>query len=407
VTVLLNPESEAIPVKYKLIEENNEWKIDLMKISMPSQDQEANAKNSTDTAQIISVVEELLSAFKQKEYDKAYKEFIAENIKKDTPLDVFKKFVKGYPAFTHYQSFNIKEPLIEDGIGHLVVDLQNNEGTTSVEYTLKLLDNHWKIEGIHIAKMPDAAEQTNKEADGKKFKTRELLSVIQAFLKSIRSKEDEKAYQQYTSTNFKQAKSFQDFQKYLKDHPELTTTLSSSFEKLMFNNNIATFGGKLFISDKFYLPLEFDLIQEDDKWKILNIFIYPEAEISHEPDAQQKGEAAAAAVPVEFQKIILGPTVDEEGNIENPTTAFHENSGDINMNLFVRHGVAGTKIEIVLRHIESGSEIPPVSAMLNDNGESELSFVFSPPPHGWPKGSYQIRVSSSTKVFKTFPFTVD
>jgi hypothetical protein len=403
-TVILNSLKEIVAVRYNLIEENQHWKIADMRIS--SQDGKTQLKDSEDTAKMISILEQILSLFKVKEYDKVYQQYIADNIKKETTLEAFKKFVKNYSAFSSHESINIKEPLIEDGIGHVVVDLNNEEGITSVEFSLKLFDSEWKVEGIHVEKSTDANEEATKNEDGKRYRSRELLGVIQSFLKSVRENEEEKAYQQYTSENFKKLNTFQDFQSFLKAHSELTTSSSYSFEKLMFNNSIATFAGKLFISEKFSLPLEFDLIQEENRWKILNIFIYPLIENSQQSDSDDK-EAKGVAVPLEFKRMLLGTQVDEEGHIENPTTNFHKDSGDINMNLFITHGVTGTKIEIVMRHIDSGSEIPPVNATLNDNGDNDLSFVFSPPPHGWPKGSYQIRVSSSTQVFKTFPFTVD
>lgn len=399
VTVVLNPDAESILVKYKLIRENDEWKIELMKVVPPVLQASEVQPNS---AQMISFIEEMFAQLKEKNYDQVYQNFIAENIKKDTPLETFKKFLRKYPALSNYQSMNIKEPLIDGNVGHLVVDLHNAEGVTSVEYTLKLVDNQWKIEGMHVVNVPVVPETSS--SNGKNYKTRELLSIIQAFLKAVHSKEEEKAYRAYTSQNFKFTNSFADFQKYLKAHSELTTSTSSSFEKLMFNNNVATFGGKLYLSDKLYLPIEFDLVQEDDKWKILNIFTYPTAEIVPETKSNEEG---VASIPLEFTKITLGTTVDDEGHIENPTTIFHQNSGDINMNLFISNGVAGTKLEIILRHVDSNSEIPAVSSTLTSNGETELSFAFSPPPKGWPKGSYQIRITSSTKVFKTFPFTVD
>lgn len=401
VTVLLNPDLDSISVKYKLIKEDKGWKIDLMKVLTPSQELVPKTPDSTG---LISTVEQLLSTFKKGNYEGAYNQYIDELVKKDTPFETFKRFIRNYPAFANYRSINIKEPQIDEKMGHLIVDLLNDEGVTTVEFALKFTGNDWKVEGMHVVNIPSIAEQPNTDQSGKSFKTRELLSMIQGFLNSLRSKEEDKAYKQFTSQNFKYTNSPEDFQKFLKSHPELATSSSSSFEKLMFNNNIATFSGKLFLSDRLYMPIEFDLIQEDGKWKILNIFTFPPAEIS--PETRDSLEAAQS-VPIEFTKILLGTSVNDEGNVEHPTTSFRRDSGDINMNLFIKNGVAGTKVEIVVRHVESNSEIPPVNSVLTGDGESELSFVFSPPPHGWPKGSYQVRVSSSTKVYKTFSYKVE
>ena len=354
---------------------------------------------------MIAVVKAQLEALKQKNYDKAYNDFIAKEVQKETTFETFKNFLKTYPAMINYQSINIKEPVIEGDAGQLVVELINEEGTTDVDYTLALKEGVWKVMGIHISKLPENVPQTGQEAAEKGFKTRDLLNVIHSFLNVVRNKDFSSAYNQFTSQNFHENNSLKDFEDFMQKHPEFLKSSGSSFEKLTYNNNIATFNGKLFLSDKMYMPVEFDLIQDEGKWKILHIFTYPI--VQNEDEASSKSSKASVSNAIEFTKVLLGTKVDDEGNIQSPTTAFKTNSGDINVNLFIHNGAAGSKIEIVLRHVESSSEIGPVSATLADNGDSRLSFVFSPPPNGWPKGSYQIRVSSSTKVYKTFAFTVN
>jgi Domain of unknown function (DUF4864) len=399
VTVILNPEKEAVSIKYQLIEEKGKWKIQRMLIDEPTKDTE----NAETLSPMISTVEKQLEMLREHDFDKAYQDFLSEDIKAKTPISLFKRFILNYPPFYDYQSMNIKEPLIENDLGRVLVELISEEGPLVVEYTLKLQDNQWKIQGMHI---DQASIPLDLKADSqtKGLKTRDLVVVIQGFLEAVRQKDIPKAYQQFTSKNFQQTNSLKDFEEFIANHPEFVSTSSSSFEKLMFNNNIATFSCKLILSDKVYLPVEFDLLLEGNTWKILHIFTYP---IEHEQNHEEQTNEASSGVPLEFEKAVFGTSIDEEGNITNPAVSFESDSGDIYMNLFILHGVIKTQIAASLRHVNSGSETPAVSMTLNDSGDTLLSFVFSPPSKKWPKGAYQIRVSSSTKLFKTYTFTVE
>src|SRR5262249_17616035 len=107
-----------------------------------------------------------------------------------------------------------------------------------------------------------------------------------------------------------------------------------------------------------------------------------------------------------FAKAILGNKVDLRGIITDPTTEFADAHKDITMNLYVEHGKEGTGIEVVLEHIETGSTIPAVKTTLEKDGDSVVSFVFSPPTQGWPKGNYKLHVTSTTGLQKDFTFKV-
>ena len=399
-TILLNPEKEALAVEYRLVQEQGKWKIIFMRAHLATENLSIGSDHATFS--MLATVQEQLEAFHKNEIEKAYSQFMAKDLQKETSLEDFKKFVQQYPALSNYKNMNIKEPLLEDKSGEVFVELQNEEGLTVLQYALEQQAGEWKIVGIHAESTP--SEPGITQEDSKTFKTRDLITAIQRFLAVLRGDEISKAYKQLTAEHFKEEHSLADFEEFLKKHPEMLKTQSASFEKLMFNNNIATFAVALFITDTQVIPVEFDLINEQG-WKILNIVAYPLQEVK----AAQKTETPTitkGTTPIEFTKVSVGTHIDADGVVQDSTTTLKK-PNDIYVNLFVHNGIPGTHFEVTLRHVDSGSMIPAVHASVVEEGDSVVTLVFSPPPRGWPVGNYQIKTASNNEIFKTFVFKVE
>lgn len=399
VTLLLNPDQENLPVEFRLIQDNGPWKILFLRVIYPHETKATGGK--LDALSIISTVQEYLEALQSKKIGQAYKKFLSSDLQKEVPLDGFAQFINGYPAFTDHDSINIKEPSFEEDMGQVTIELQKGEQITEITYALKEENREWKIIGMHVEKIANAASEIHQ--NGSSFKTRDLIDAIQVFLKTLREQKVDEAYSQLTANHFREENTLADFEDFLKKYPHLSDSESATFEKLMFNNNIATFSVDLFLNETEALPVEFDLMQEQGKWKILNLFVHPVKKI----DPKQKNKAPEIEIPLEFTKVQLGTKIDANGEIADPRTTFPTGKEDIYVNLFVHNGQAGKSVEVVMRHVESGSSIPPVQATILEDGDSTISLVFSPPPKGWPAGNYQLRVATDNKVYKTFVFKVE
>ena len=286
----------------------------------------------------------------------------------------------------------------------VALDITNEEGVTEVEISLRIENKAWKVTGIHIDKATERApSKVDSHMQG--FKTRDLMTVIHAFLNSLHNGNMAVAYQKFTSEFFQEANTLEQFKEFIAKHSELTQDLPSSFEKIMFNNNIATLAGKLYLSNAMYLPVEFDLVQDNDKWKILHIYTYPV--VQEKTSSEEKEQIIEPSRSLLIDKIVVGTEVNNEGSILNPSNKLTLKNEDIYINLFIQNGTLGTPVTVVLRYVPGGSEIAPVTAALTENGNNRLSFIFSPPPKGWPKGLYQVRVSVLNKEYKTFGFTIE
>ncbi len=401
VEVVLNTENEAVPVEYYLHQEygGGDWKIQYMQIIAEG----GPAPQTATSEQMQSTLRDMMQTLKKKAYGDFYLHFIASDVQKATSEEEFERFFTENPIFYNYHFYNLKEPYIENQRALVTLEMTNEEGLTQVEISLRVENNAWKVTGIHIEK---SAEKTPPREDSsvQGFKTRDLMTVIHAFLASLHKGNMAVAYQKYTSDYFQQANTLEQFKEFVAKHPELLQEVPSSFEKLMFNLNIATLAGKLYLNNSTYLPIEFDLILENDKWKILHIYTYP---VLQEKSPLEKEPKIDLSRSVTIDKIIVGTEVNNEGSILDPTDKLHVKTEDIYLNLFIQNGIPGAVVSVVLRHVPSGSEMAPIAAALTESGNNRLSFIFSPPPKGWPKGPYQVRVSTLNKEFKTFGFTIE
>lgn len=398
VTVILNPEKEAAELQYTLVNEEGNWKILLMKASAPE-------AKPVDVKELLSVIENELNALKLGDIRRAYYDYLSDQLKSENTLEVYETFVKKYPIFFDFDSIHILEPFIEENIARVTVEIKRDGESSEIEYILEMENGEWKIAGMHVEAKPTEVDASQMD-ETKHVKMREMVDIIHSFLDALKHQEYRLAFQQWTSEDFKKNNSDKDLQFFVENHPELIKSNSSTFERLIFNNSIATLSGSLILPGHRVLPVEFDLIEEEGKWKILHLFAMPVKELTQtvisNPDVNLN-----EAQGVKFQKIIIGSSINDQGIVTTPQSSLKQGVKDIYLNIYIANGKINIPVEVTLRHIESGSSMAPVHAVITENGSSMINLVFSPPSKGWPKGSYQVRASANAAVFKTFTFNVE
>ncbi len=78
----------------------------------------------------------------------------------------------------------------------------------------------------------------------------------------------EKAYNDYTSREFRNATSFDAFKKIVDEHPEIFKSRSSSFSRVNVEGNKATVEGSITGQDGTVTRMRYKLVMEDSEWKI-------------------------------------------------------------------------------------------------------------------------------------------
>ncbi len=413
--VILDPDAAAIPVQYDLIKEGKEWKIWHMHVVLPTEEK------YEDVSLLQHVVEGQLKDMQAGKLDAAYN-YTSKVFRENTSLDAFKEFAQHFPILTSFTSVKYSDPKIEKGIGTIVVELKNQGSAIQLVYTLAVEGNEWKIwvikvlkftnvmmtennplEGVKVSappkvnKMPDQQQKGEEESEQQKL-IDQLNAVIKEQQQAIQQDDITTAYVKYTSDEFKSSTSPDAFKDFIARFPAFSKGMGTPFEKLTLDNNVPTLSGTLMTENGDMFHVEYDFIHEKDAWKILHIEISPEenAAAIRKGISESKGNG-----PMEFSKILIGNTVDKQGLVQDPKNVLKSTGGNIFVNLFIQNGKKGTRIELTLKNLDTGSNTPGVSTSLEDDGSAMISYDFTPPEKGWPVGSYRLLATSSTGENKT------
>lgn len=434
VIVILNPEKESIPVEYQLVKEGGLWKI--WNIQVISRTSPAISNLLANPELLKQPIQDQLSALKNKEVVKAYDLYTSNQFKKTVSLDVFKQFLIDFPVLSNYDSIKFSTPSIHKGTGLITVELHNEGEITVFGYTLGIEEEKWKIWGLEVNSQPTlenagTPEQSSKIEEKEKpglnpqpngfaqSKTEEpskevsaqatqiekdLIQSITDQLKLIKEGNLQGAYQNFTSKEFQEATSVEQFGEFVRNHSSLFENKASEFGKIFFDNNVGTVTATLTGNDGTLNNVEYSLVNQNGNWKILQMKVFPA-----KPRAAgiKSGLFDVKSVPFSFSKIVFGSSMNPAGYITDPTTTIKSSSNKLYVNLYVQGGLAGTIVKIQVGNIDTNSNLPPISTTLQQDGDAVVSFVFNPPLEGWPPGNYQAHVTSSTGVSNDYNFTIE
>jgi hypothetical protein len=288
VIVLLATGKDHIPLHYHLVQEEGQWKIWQMQIILPMSDG-AFANPLEHPKQLIPIIEGLLKDLQNQNVDLAYDTYTSQAFREITSKEVFKLYIHNYPIFTHFKTLTIQESVIVNDKGKVVVDLLGLDGISQIFFSLSLEKEEWKVKAIQVTKK-EFHEGNETHAIDEILDEKTFLPIIEGQLYALKKKAVEDAYENYTSKEFKATTSLDEFQKFIDAHPIFFEFSNFSFPKLTFNNNIATMVGLLKDMNGHSYPIEFDLNEDDQQWKILHIQISKPIEMINKSKNEPKTE---------------------------------------------------------------------------------------------------------------------
>lgn len=111
-----------------------------------------------------------------------------------------------------------------------------------------------------------------------------IIPVVDEMLSSLREKQWDKAYHEFTSSSFQKATSLEKFKNFVMSNDVLVHNKSFQFQSLYFEDHIGTLQGALNSVKGDSLQVEIDLTQEHGKWKIMGIQIFKPETSTLRPD---------------------------------------------------------------------------------------------------------------------------
>lgn len=102
-----------------------------------------------------------------------------------------------------------------------------------------------------------------------------ITDVIESMLIALKLNDTHRAYFAFTSKQFQQATSFDQFKEFAVRYPEFGKFQSITFQDKHLAGDIATFTGTLTTQDGTTSNIKFDLIRENLQWKIMGMQMNP------------------------------------------------------------------------------------------------------------------------------------
>lgn len=280
VDLILYADKEALPLEYSLIKKDGKWKIWSIQILEQQNHQPHFSEETKDY--LAKPIQSFLKDLKEEDLKKAYEE-TSPNFKKSTTFEVFKNFIQRFPGL---KSNDIKftNSLEEKDLSLVRLKSKEIKDIDSVEFTLAKENGAWKILGIEMIQ-----NQTAKPIDDKShFDDQFLKDVIEKQLEKIRNKNYQEAYDNFTSKEFKKITPLESFISFIEGNSIFANNDSGKFGDLMVDNNVATLKGILSSKSGERGYVEYDLIKEDNLWKILGIRILVILEEKNNPSKEKK-----------------------------------------------------------------------------------------------------------------------
>jgi Domain of unknown function (DUF4864) len=116
--------------------------------------------------------------------------------------------------------------------------------------------------------IPSVEKESNESG------AQEILETIEAQLYAIRSNDIAKAYNLYTTANFKQATSLQEFKNLVQKFSVLAKNKTLSLTFIAFQEDVASVTGSISSTSDEVLTIEYDLQNENGNWKIMGIQLF-------------------------------------------------------------------------------------------------------------------------------------
>lgn len=125
--------------------------------------------------------------------------------------------------------------------------------------------------------------------------TEKWVDVVDHQLESLRNHDIVKAYQAYTSKDFQTTTSLDQFSNFIQAYPVFFNNQSAHFSERSIDHHIRTLKGSLTSHDHITTPIEYKLVKEEGKWKILSIRLLKPNKIQNRDEANHSDELIEVA----------------------------------------------------------------------------------------------------------------
>ncbi len=404
VNLVLGGEDGNYLLEYKLVRKSDKWSIFSLRVVLPAEI--AAKKAETNTEALVPPVRQILEKLNVEDYFGAYNE-TAKEFQESTPFDHFQQFVSNHPAFIERDLADIKKGVIENGTGKLWVNLHDDDGMTVVEFRLGFEGGHWQVWGMEVLASPVDGKETLTPVENQQPLplADQLFEVLRRQMTFLRHQDILEVYELVMAEEYRLSHPFEAFEAFLKSNPEFVDHRTSYFNRILEQDGHATLRGVITTFSGETVPVRYDFSREEGKWKISDMVVLEDYEpIAEAEIVLDKSVKDFPPKPLEFVKVVIGTSIDKEGIVQQPLRELIEGEYQLFFNIYMKNAIEKATITLYLEHVDSGSSAPPLSLVLEKDGDSVILLSYGSPKEGWPSGRYIAKVTSSTGAEYIFNF---
>jgi Clostripain family/Domain of unknown function (DUF4864) len=240
-----------------------------------------------------------------------------------------------------------------------------------------------------------------------------MAGVVEKQLDLLRQGDIKGAYS-LTSKDFHKATSLEQFTAFVKQYPSLSQNQGHTFSTRSIENNIGTVKGTLTAKDGAVTPVEFQLVKEQEEWRILFIEVRAAGTGIKEEEKSGKGRDPAPAPPLaaSIVSVTTCEGVTEPGmKALGVRSEFSALSPEIHALVQLKNVKAGSKLKGSWIAVDAIDEpnyvIKSYTIDLNKKqGDVTAHFTISKPTNGWPPGKYKLDLYLDGTMAGSAPFTI-
>lgn len=234
--------------------------------------------------------------------------------------------------------------------------------------------------------------------------TKGISGVAREQLEAIRAGDITTAYS-FTSKAFQNETSVDKYTKFIDQFPILRNYQDVTFTERKVENGFGSLNGIIEGSDGSKMKIEFQLVKENDTWKIqaegLSAIGVGEIVESKPASSQMANDDSGTSI----HDILINDAAGSDGYVSNTKTVLSNTSPKIFATIQIISPKGKGKVEVTLVQA-NGEEIGPLVGEISQSGNIMKAFSFTRSNPEWPKGKYKIIVKLSSGANQTISFKV-
>lgn len=256
-------DGSSLEAVYKLVMEDNEWKI--FSISPVVRSEPEKSVQTSVTRQMIDPVLSFLSALQKPEFPEIFQSKLSKHFIQNTSYDQFVKFAEKNKILNHFTDYEIIEHGLNKGRGELVVVLNPHSDEIPFAFTVVKEDGAWKIFRMALGTAKEEAGLKSTELFEK-----ELIPFVKTSAELIKTGKIQELYQQKTASEFRSEVDFSLFNDFIKEYPVLSQYTQVTVKDKGEIGDLAWVDLQ-FTQGQNSEVVEFTLGKDEGEWKIWGI----------------------------------------------------------------------------------------------------------------------------------------